>query len=233
MVDFKTIYSHHSLQYDALVSHEDWQENLSGFLNQNIDFTGKNIIEFGTGTGRLTRMFAEHAGDILCCEGSAHMLERGYQNLEHFGHKISFLVFNNRDIQNLNQKADLILEGWSFGHTVSDGPESVEYICDELVDRCRKKLNPGGSLVFIETLGTNTDVPHPPSEKLSRFYSRLERVYNFQRHELRTDYRFSSVDDAANIAGFFFGEDLKEFILQRGLTIIPECTGIWIWKDLK
>ena len=32
---------------------------------------------------------------------------------------------------------------------------------------------------------------------------------------------------AGEVAGFFFGDETKENILSKRMTILPECTGVW------
>jgi hypothetical protein len=60
------------------------------------------------------------------------------------------------------------------------------------------------------------------------FYAWLEEM-EFQHTWIRTDYRFNSVGEAATLSGFFFGEELAARIRRDGLTILPECTGLW-WR---
>jgi hypothetical protein len=46
---------------------------------------------------------------------------------------------------------------------------------------------------------------------------------------LRTIYRFASVQEAAELTRFFFGEEMAADVLEKGKQIVPECTGIW-WR---
>lgn len=59
-------------------------------------------------------------------------------------------------------------------------------------------------MIFIETLGSNVDEPVPPGEKLKGFYGLLENSHGFSKTVLRTDYRFTSNEEAQQIFGFFF-----------------------------
>jgi hypothetical protein len=61
---------------------------------------------------------------------------------------------------------------------------------------------------------------------LENFYGWLDEK-RFHNKWIRTDYRFESPESAADIAGFFFGEELSRKIRQGRLTILPECTGVW------
>ena len=48
------IYQNYSDLYDELVNHEDYNNNLYKFLNDNIQWENKVVGEFGIGTGRVT-----------------------------------------------------------------------------------------------------------------------------------------------------------------------------------
>ncbi|HEX2989536.1 MAG TPA: hypothetical protein VHO49_02600, partial [Anaerolineales bacterium] len=53
----------------------------------------------------------------------------------------------------------------------------------------------------------------------------------FDSKWIRTDYRFESLDEAIELAGFFFGEELAEQVRANGSVILPECTGVW-WRTV-
>jgi len=222
------IYNSSAIEYDELVNHEDYRNNLQMFLNRVIDWKDKTVIEFGVGTGRLTRMYIDHASVVTAYDRSPHMLQRARTNLAAHSKKITLSLCDNLNIHTLNSKADIVIEGWSFGHTVGDNPGNIEQTVDNLVTSCFSILNPGGKLVVIETLGTNVDSPIEPGNFLPTFYSLLETKHGFKRYVVSTDYKFASCKDAARIAGFFFGDAMKEDILRTNKQIIPEFTGIWI-----
>ena len=85
-------------------------------------------------------------------------------------------------------------------------------------------------VVFIETMGTNVEKPNPPGEKLSTFYNEL--VNNgFNEYIIETDYKFTNYEEAGRIMGGFFGDSMKNNIIQGKLEVIKEYTGIWIYKE--
>jgi hypothetical protein len=53
----------------------------------------------------------------------------------------------------------------------------------------------------------------------------------FENKWIRTDYKFESVEEAAELAGFFFGDGLANQILESGSVLLPECTGVW-WRKV-
>lgn len=221
------IYEKHSFEYDQLVKREDYQKNLPKTLNTLFDFTGKTVLEFGTGTGRLTAMYAQKANSLFCFDRSQHMLNKSKINLVDYKDKIRFGICDNNDISSIDKKGDLVIEGWSFGHTVSDEPNSSGEKADELISKSLNLLKNGGTCIFIETLGTNVDFPLAPNESLAEFYRRLEQDFGFTPVEIPTDYRFETAEEAAEMCGFFFGNEAGDVIRKKGSSIIREYTGLW------
>lgn len=221
------IYDNHSYEYDELVSYEDYKKNLPSTLNELFNFSGKTILEFGTGTGRVTKYFAEKAEKVFCYDRSRHMLDNARINLSDFNDKIRYNICDNNQIGTVRERGDFVIEGWSFGHTVSDHSESVNAIVDDLVGNTAALFKHGGTIILIETLGTDTEKPEAPNEILKSFYTRLEDFHGFSRVEISTDYKFTTVDEAVRIAGFFFGPESGISIKKKGSPIIKEFTGLW------
>ncbi len=217
------IYDKFALEYDELVSNEDYKGNLKKFLDKAIR-NGASVLELGTGTGRVTAMYAEKASRILCCDRSPHMLEKTKQKLKLHKHKIEYRILDNNEIDKIQDTYDIIIEGWAFGHTVLDNSHNINNIVERLVQSSESKTKKGGSLIFIETMGTNTDKPLAPISILKQFYSILENKYSFVPSVISTDYRFQSIDEAKKVMGFFFGQEMKDSVTN---SIISEYTGIW------
>ncbi|MFA5162510.1 MAG: hypothetical protein WC421_09710, partial [Elusimicrobiales bacterium] len=53
------------MKYEALVSREDYKQNIPRALRKIADWRGKNIAELGAGTGRLTLILATESKSIL------------------------------------------------------------------------------------------------------------------------------------------------------------------------
>lgn len=222
------IYERHAPEYDALVTHEDYQGNLARTLHELYDFSGKDVAEFGVGTGRVTVLIADKARSVTCFDRSAHMTAFAQAKLNAYANKISFVTLNNLAIDSVTRQFDCVIEGWSFGHTVLDQAHDLDGIVDKLVHDCRALLRPGGAIIFMETMGTFVSEPAPPIEGLARFYARLTQHHGFAEHIIRTDYRFADVAQAAEIMGFFFGDEMGERVRQARQSIIEEYTGIWV-----
>lgn len=218
------IYDNFAVEYDELVSNEDYQGNLKKFLEKNIKDAAW-VLELGTGTGRVTALYAERASKILCCDRSSHMLEKTKQKLGVHNHKIEYRVLDNKEIDRIEDAYNVVIEGWAFGHTVMDNSKNVEAIADKLVRSTESKVKENGRLIFIETMGTNNKKANPPSPILKQFYSILEEKYSFVRSIISTDYCFKSIDEAKRVMGFFFGSEMEKSINDK---IVKEYTGIWM-----
>lgn len=156
------------------------------------------------------------------------MLDKAIENLKGINLNIRYKVLDNLDIIKLKSKADIILEGWSFGHTVTENSTTLEDTVEKLISGCIGKLKEEGILAIIETLSTNFNKPKAPSEDLLNFYSLLENKYGFSKKEIKTDYQFKTNKEARRIAGYFFGDAFEKSLSFETEGIIKEFTGVWI-----
>lgn len=229
MPDMMEIYQKHADMYDRLVSSEDRLGNLQTTLLELVDWNGKSVVEAGLGTGRVTALYIEKAARVWGLDGSAHMLEQAGRNLSAYGAKLDLRVCDNRELLSAlaGVKADIFVQGWSFGHTVSEHAEEIPLITRRLVEQAAGCVKKGGTILFLETLGTNVDQPVIPAPFLEGFYGELEEHGGFERRTLATDYEFGDLDEAVEVMGFFFGPEMAESVQKRGTKIVPEFTGIW------
>ncbi len=219
------IYQNHAPKYDELVNAEDYRQNLRNYLRTNIDWKGKQVIEAGIGTGRITRFYIDLAESVFGYDRESHMLEQCRENLNAFSEK---LHLHEQENVHLNaEPADIFIEGWSFGHTIIQNESDFDSAVPHLLESVFGCVKSGGTVIIVESEGTNVDTPKVKTPCLSRFYRVLENEYGFTRTTISTDYRFSSIEEASRIMGFFFGEDMGEEIFRQKRSVIPEFTGIW------
>ena len=221
------IYRRHRGEYDRLVSAEDHARRLSELLGALLDWRGKSVLEGGLGTGRVTELYIAPARRVAGFDRESHMLEAARERLARFTNKLDLRVADNLDLPLLSEKADIFIEGWSWGHAIVDGPGDVEEIAAALFVQIRKNLVPGGPVILIESLGTHALSPAAPHPRLAEFYQLLQSRYGLQQTAISTDYRFASAVEAAEILGFFFGEAMARAVLAAGSAIVPEWTGVW------
>ena len=168
----------------------------------------------------------------MCYDQSQHMLDYARQALFLYKPKLTFRKAENTDLPKLDRVFDVFIEGWSFGHTAMgcSTVEEVQRVTEVLISNAARNLKPGGTIIIMETLGTNTELPVPPHENLRKFYEELEQKHDFTSHVIRTDYRFPTNQEAAQVMGFFFGDSMEQSVINRANNIIPEWTGIWTKK---
>lgn len=123
----------------------------------------------------------------------------------------------------------MAIEGWSFGHFNGWYPDTWREEAGKAIDEMKRVLRPGGTMILLETMGTGFEMPTPPTQGLVDFYGWLEGDLGFKNTNIRTDYRFESLQEAEQLARFFFGDELADEVVRKNWVILPECTGVW-WK---
>lgn len=231
MTDFRYIYDNQAEQYERLISREDHHGNIKPALAQILPLAGLEVVEVGAGTGRLTRLLAPEVRRITAFDRSTHMLSVAQQQLATSGLDNWRLgSADNRQLPLKSGWADLTIAGWSLGHSVGWYPGSWQQEVGRALAEMSRVLRPGGTIVLLETLGTNRATPRPPTPGLVAFFAWLEQEQGFRRTWIRTDYCFASVQEADELARFFFGDEMADNILAAGSPVVPECTGIW-WRS--
>ena len=232
MPDMFEIYQNHAPRYHELVLAEDFENNLGSLLHQLVNWHDLSVLEAGVGTGRVTQLYIAQTATTVCCDQSQHMLDFAQKSLAAHSSKLTFQLADNTDLPDFESTFEVFIEGWSFGHTIMAcvNEQEILHTTNVLLENAMKNLSSGSTMIIIETLGTNADSSTPPHEKLGLFYETLVHTHDFSQHVIRTDYQFDSNEEAADILGFFFGDDMKQSVLARGTSTIPEWTGVWTRK---
>lgn len=227
---YKHIYRNQADQYDRLVAREDYQGNLFSALNDIRRLDGLNVVEFGAGTGRLTRLLSVMARQIAAFDIEPSMLARAKESLSITGMcNWSLARGDNHRMPVAPCSADLVIEGWSFGHATEWHADDWRHHIDSMLAEMERISKRGGTSILIETMGTGTRRPVPPAAALAQLYEYWQFHHGFAYRWIRTDFHFASPEEAAELMPFFFGDELAGRVLQAGKVIVPECTGIW-WK---
>jgi ubiquinone/menaquinone biosynthesis C-methylase UbiE len=222
-VDHQTIYAEHAEEYDRLVEAEDCEKNLLPAIARIAALGGREVLEVGAGTGRVTRLLVDAGARVRAFDRSGAMLAVARR---HLGERCRLAVADAEALPVPDGWADLAIAGWVFGHFRSWMAADWRAHVGRGLAEMRRALKPGAPLVVIETLGTGSETPAPPSPELAEYYAWLE-AQGFARAAIRTDYRFASVDEAAAVTGFFFGPAFAARVRAEGWARVPECTGIW------
>ena len=121
---FKQIYRNQADMYERLVAREDQQGNLFQALNDIAPLHGKDIVEFGAGTGRLTRLLAVVAAHVFAFDIEPAMLTLAATIMRETGlSDWSLALGDNASMPVASSSADLVIEGWSFAHAVAWYPQ--------------------------------------------------------------------------------------------------------------
>jgi ubiquinone/menaquinone biosynthesis C-methylase UbiE len=224
---FQRIYSQGQTTawYDEMVSYEDWQGHLAAFLRGYLPPQGR-LLDVGTGTGRVSRLLVGGASHVLACDMNVPMLRIAQAHQVPYQDRWALLGAEISRLPVPDQWADLTVEGWALGHWVDwAGADWQGYMDQALAELARVTR---GTLILIETLGTGSAKPAPPTPALATLYRYWEAQHGFKRHELRTDYRFPDVATAQRLGGFFFGEALAKQIEAANSPDLIEWTGLWV-----
>lgn len=234
MPDQFTVYQQYADQYDQLTSYEDYKGNLYRALTAIRSFDRADVVEWGAGTGRVSALIAPHARSIVAGDLHAHMLRvaaakyRRYPQL-----KWQVLAMDHRRTPLPDRVADVALAGWTLCYMARKfcGEVWQQQLTQAIIEM-RRVLRPGGTIIIIETLGTGETEPRPMADWFAEYFAFLENDLGFQSTAIRTDLKFDSLDQAAEMIGFFFGEEWDEKVRRNNWIIVPECTGIW-WKEVR
>jgi ubiquinone/menaquinone biosynthesis C-methylase UbiE len=230
MVDHKAIYNTQAETYQQLVSREDYQGNLLRMLDQIRPLDGLDVLDLGAGTGRLSCLVAPVARSVIAFDTSAHMLQIARARLADSGLN-NWLVAggDHRWLPLKNESVDVALAGWTIGQHVAWNLDTWQMHVEQILHELRRVLRSSGTIIILETLGTGHTEPHT-LEKLAPYYSFLEASGSSSTW-IRTDFKFESLDQAASLMRFFFGDEMARQVIANGWIILPECTGLW-WSNV-
>jgi ubiquinone/menaquinone biosynthesis C-methylase UbiE len=228
MTDYAAIYESEAARYQGLIAREDHEGNILPAVAAIRSLAGIDVVELGAGTGRLTRLLAPHVRSIRAFDSSPAMLDVAREVLAQGGFtNWEVEVADHRKLPAADASADLVIGGWTICYAALWSKGEWEADLDAVLAEMARVRRPGGSIVILETLGTGYETPHPPGE-LQPYFARLNAL-GFKQTWIRTDYRFASPEEAAELTRFFFGDGLANQLAERGSTELPECTGVW-WR---
>jgi ubiquinone/menaquinone biosynthesis C-methylase UbiE len=229
MPNHAEIYRSKAEKYEQLILREDYLCNIKLTLSEICSFTNCDAIDMGAGTGRLTCMFAPMLKSITAYDLSQTMLDVTANKLRTAGlTNWTTQVADHRSLPIENNSVDIIMAGWSICYlgekNVPDWQDNIKSVLSEM----KRVVKQNGTLIILETLGTGTEKPEPLDSLVG--YFRLLEEFGFSHKMIRTDYQFVSIEEAQDLIKFFFGDELANKIQKSGLTILPECTGVWWLK---
>jgi ubiquinone/menaquinone biosynthesis C-methylase UbiE len=226
----RSIYQSEGDRYEALIAREDFLGNIPRAIDDILNVDGLEILDLGAGTGRLTLLLAPRARSMRAFDSSAEMLRVCRERLLKSGlSNWQVQVADHRHLPVEDRSADLVVSGWSVSYLSVWDPEHGQSELDKWLAEMKRVLRTKGTIVLFESLGTGNETPLR-LEHVETTYRWLD-ANGFDNKWIRTDYRFESLEEAVELAGFFFGEELANQVRTSGSVILPECTGVW-WKKI-
>jgi len=111
----------------------------------NMDISGKTVVDYGCGAGRVTRYIAQYAEEVFALDISCQMIKRLEErlNVPHNSYpNITVSVCSGKDLKPIETETiDIVYSLWVFQHT----PENIVF---KIVEDCRRVLKKGGLLIF-------------------------------------------------------------------------------------
>ncbi len=226
----RQIYQTDGDRYEALIAREDYQGNIEKALDEIVRVDGLDVLDLGAGTGRLAVMLAPRAKSMRAFDASEEMLRVCREKFEVQGlTNWQVDVADHRSIPVEDHSADLVVSGWSVAYLHVWNPETWRVELENWLGEMKRILRPGSFIVLFESLGTGNESPIH-LEHLKEYYPWLDEV-GFQNKWIRTDMKYESLEEAVELSGFFFGDELGEKVRQNKWVILPECTGVY-WKQI-
>lgn len=228
MDHFQKIYAAHGDAYEDLVAYEDVEGNLLKAMRAVASIDDALVVDVGAGTGRVGRQLLNVARRVVAVELNESML-RAAQKQQRALHAQNWqLVLGDaRQLPLSSHWANVAVAGWVLGHFAGWYADRWQAAITTAIDEMKRVVHAPGQVIIIETMGTGFDDPQPPAPQLATYYDWLENVQGFQRQVIRTDYAFPTVERAAQSLGFFFGDELRQRMLDEQVTQLIEWTGVW------
>lgn len=226
MDHFVQIYKTNAAAYHTLIAAEDTDGNLPRALKTLAPLAGKRVLDLGSGSGRIPLMLEDLVCEIVAVDLYHAMLVEQRKQMRLVSREWGLIQADIRKLAIQDGWADVAVAGWAIGHFTGWFADWKAEVKLALVEMKRATL-PGGTLIILETMGTGVFEPEPPNSSLAEYYAWLEKDHGFERQIVRTDYDFGSVERAAELCGFFFGEALAARVRANQWNRVPEWTGVW------
>lgn len=220
------IYRTGGAAYHELIAAEDADGNLAAAFHDILQPQGKRILDLGSGTGRIPLLLKDASAQIVALDLHRDMLRAQLEQRARIRRDWPLLQADLRRIPIPTHWADAVVAAWALGHFLSWYVDRWEVEVERALAEMQRAARPGGTLLILETMGTASEKPGPPTPALAEYYAWLGNQ-GFTRQVLSTDYDFGSVARAARLCGFFFGDALEERIIQKNWSRVPEWTGLW------
>jgi putative AdoMet-dependent methyltransferase len=144
--EFVELFTTWANSYDESVSGHDDEyrevfERYDDILNTVVQKAGKVVLEFGVGTGNLTKKLLESGKKVYGIEPSAPMREKAYEKL---GDSVSIQDGDFLNFPLPDEPVDTIVSTYAFHHLTDEEKEQA-------IGKYGKLLRKGDKIVFADT----------------------------------------------------------------------------------
>jgi ubiquinone/menaquinone biosynthesis C-methylase UbiE len=224
---FLRVYRQQAAQYHALIAAEDADGNLPRAFEAITPLAGRRALDLGSGTGRIPLLLAGTGCRFVAVELQRAMLAEQIRQMELANGDWSLAQADIRSLPLARGCADVVIAGWAIGHYVGWYGDGWKGAAARALAEMQRTAADGGTLIILETLGTGILRPGAPNAGLAAYYRWLEQERGYTRQVISTDYQFESVEQAAELCGFFFGPEMAARVHANSWARVPEWTGIW------
>jgi len=239
-------YSRFSELYDKFSHYEDSDNEIFNFIKDEFDLRNKIVLDLGAGTGRFSLLFSQLAKKVFAVESSSKMLEILKRKIKDKEVKNIYPI--NKDVENLelpDNSIDIIFSSWVLSGIYDWRSNILDYELDigkkkieSIITNLERLLRRRGLIIVIETApgqygGELQPIIMGSSKDFSgNFTGWLTKRFNFKIIEKDTVFGFGSVDEAARIFGFVYGEKVGKYISEKKIKTIKMGVRIMI-KEMK
>ena len=212
------LYDSEASLFDDISLHEDIAGKLRRFLLEHLSFDGKCVLEAGAGAGRITDYYVDRAKRVVVTDAyqsMVNMLKKKYAGME----KVTAALCDHRQLRtSFPETFDVFLSAFSFNYAFDPSVGDYDAFLEQI-------LPPAKRHIIIECCGFYEEFDYLPPESV-RYVRALD--HRFQRAEVRTEFVFSSPEQAVAAAKVLFSP-IAERVRQINLAVIPEI--IYVYND--
>lgn len=151
------------LAYESFSQCEDANNDIIQYLSTRFDFTNKNILEIGAGSGKFTGFLADRAASLVVVERSDSLITINESKNRNEA------IFINSSLENIDFDADrfdLVFGGWSL--------TSMRDVFDKVYPILRNAMKKDGQIIIVENAGDDEFTKIAGIEELT---SRMRNFY--------------------------------------------------------
>lgn len=201
--------------YDIFSRREDFQDLAWKTFQEMVDLNGKTVFEMGCGTGKYTKKIATLAKKIYANDISKVMIEQAKKACSSF-QNITYICESAHKSGLPEHSVDIIFSAWGYVAGDSELALNVEKEFERI-------LKPGGEVWLLDNYYEGQFTMLRGKKVLSDESKYPEEKYGYLlKKVIPTNFLFDSIEEAADVFGFLFGQTARDTIIRDGLIKIED-----------